>query len=303
MSVKWYVGAILKEPLDVTLRFVAWYLEQGAEQIALYFDDPVDPAADLLKDHPKITVNPCTPEFWRRIGICPDRPFVKRQNRALTHAYNQFQEGWFLNVDSDEFMYFQDRTVAEVLESIDPDVWTVKVLPAEVIQTDTNDVGDHFRCLMERPQIRSVYGSNMHYVAQRSGLVGHNAGKSFTRAGLNGVQMRQHWPVLNDPPGENSTIGREQDAYLLHFFDRGFDSWLAKAGWRASARGFRNMIKAELKQIENSENPREEYLALYRRLHHFDDAQLRRLKDCNAHLYLELGLDDLVKQHFHEAYA
>ena len=108
MSERWCVGAILKEPLEVTLGFVAWYLDQGADHIHLFFDDPEDSAIAILDGQARVTCTPCTDDFWRSIAIRPDAPFVKRQNRALTHLYGQLTEGWLLNVDADEILFVQD---------------------------------------------------------------------------------------------------------------------------------------------------------------------------------------------------
>ena len=49
MTTLFYVGAMLKEPLDVTLQFAAWYLDQGAKKILIFLDDPDDPAASILE--------------------------------------------------------------------------------------------------------------------------------------------------------------------------------------------------------------------------------------------------------------
>ena len=49
------VGAILREPLETTLRFVSWYLDAGADQIVLCFDDPLDPAIEVLRRNDVVT--------------------------------------------------------------------------------------------------------------------------------------------------------------------------------------------------------------------------------------------------------
>ena len=49
--------------MDITLTFVAWYLEQGAQKIYLYFDDPGDPALEILAGMDRVVATPCTREF------------------------------------------------------------------------------------------------------------------------------------------------------------------------------------------------------------------------------------------------
>ncbi|MFC3119257.1 glycosyltransferase family 2 protein [Jhaorihella thermophila] len=105
MQAEWRVAAILNESLADTMRFAAWYLAEGAHSLLLFFDNPRDPAIGILGDHPRIECVPCTPAFWESIGIRPDARFVKRQNAALTHAYRNTDEPWFLNVDADEFLH------------------------------------------------------------------------------------------------------------------------------------------------------------------------------------------------------
>ena len=69
MSGEWRVAAILNESLSDTMRFAAWYLAEGASSLLLMFDDPRDPAMDVLTAHPKIDCVGCTAGFWRDLGM------------------------------------------------------------------------------------------------------------------------------------------------------------------------------------------------------------------------------------------
>ena len=295
----WNVGAILKEPVPITLRFVAWYLEMGARHITLYFDDPSDPAIGILDGHARVTAIPCTPEFWHSIGAAQDQRFTKRQNAALGHAYRNLESGWLLNVDSDELLYLKDQTVDDMLAGVGENVRGIRVLPAEVIQAPQSDGGTYFRMPMKRWVLRDVYGEDAPKVARRQGLVGHTEGKSFTRAGHKNGWMRQHW--MQDRDGNAFTdlvLGPDEGAYLLHFFEEGFESWLAKKDWRLGSRGFKPQMKNELSEIAESYDPKGGYRAIYDILHRFDANRLKILMDAGAGLRLDIDFGACVKTQF-----
>ena len=105
MPATWRVGAVVKETVEDTLRFAAWYLEAGATGITLMMDDPDDAAIPILQTRPEIEVIPMTRKMWEQIGFDADRPFIRRQNFACTWCYRNMYEDWFLNVDADEFLF------------------------------------------------------------------------------------------------------------------------------------------------------------------------------------------------------
>ena len=294
----WQVGAILKEPVWRTLKFVAWYLDLGTRHITLYFDDPDDAAIAILKDHPKLTVVPCTPEFWSSIGSAPDKRFVKRQNAALGHAYRNQRDGWLLNVDCDELLYLESGSVEDLFRKTSPETRGIRILPAERIQADCSG-GTFFRMPMKRWMLREVYGEDAPKLARRQGLAGHTEGKSFTRAGLKGGWMRQHW--MQDRDGNSFSdivLGPEDGAYILHFFEEGFESWFAKKDWRINSRGFRPRLKNELAEIAASYDPEGGYREIYNALHLFDEAKLERLIAVGAGMRLDVDFEQCVKTHF-----
>lgn len=59
----WRVGAIMNEPLPEVLKFCAWYLALGADEVVICFDNPDDPAINILSDHPRLRCISCTPAF------------------------------------------------------------------------------------------------------------------------------------------------------------------------------------------------------------------------------------------------
>lgn len=299
VKLDWNVGAILREPVPTTLRFVSWYLDLGARHVTLYFDDPQDAAIPLVTDHPQITAIPCTPDFWASVGSAPDARFTKRQNIVLAHAYRAQKDGWLLNVDSDELLYLENGTVADLLAGQGPSVRGIRILPAELIQTGDDADGTYFRLPMKRWALRDVYGEDAPKLARRQGLAGHTEGKSFTRAGLDKGWMRQHW--MQDEDGNAITdvvLGPEDGAYILHFFEEGFDSWMAKKDWRLGSRGFRPQMKNELAEVAASFDPQGGYREIYDALHTFDAAKRDRLMHSRAGLCLDVDFEKPVRRWF-----
>lgn len=301
----WRVGAILKEPLADTLRFVAWYLEVGADGLTLFFDDPEDPAIDVLRDHPKVTCVPCTPEFWRNIGVEPDVRFTRRQNLAVTSAYVQQKDGWFLNVDSDEFLYLQSGTIRDLLASQPDDVQAIRFKVAEFVELVEPQSKLTFRLPIEqRFKRRYIYGENAGlFGPRRQGMVGHADGKSATRAGIDGVFLRQHWPDLHGKHLPNKLLGAESGAYLLHFVARDFDTWKRKVEWRTGSRGFARPLAERLKELRDDPYRDVQLQDLYDALHKMDPEMLERLEAIGCRLDLDVDLDVIAEAHFGDAYS
>lgn len=296
------VGAVMRESVQKTLEFVSWYLSQGADQIIICFDDPNDPAIPFVERHNNVHCVRCTPEFWQTVGMTIDRRFQRRQNRAMQHFYDAQTEGWFLHVDGDELVYLAGRSLAQELARTAPDVRAVTFQPAENIQTPGSPDLMHFRLLMSDRAVNAVYSDLADAMSKRNGLSGHTAGKSATRAGIEGAQMRQHfmhWRVEDKNVNiTGTTLGTREGAYLLHFFDQGYDAWRAKLPWRLASRGFRGEIMHRLRALLDQPDAEAELRAIYDCCHVFPEKKLSALEDFGALLYLDLGLDTLVRAYF-----
>ncbi len=293
------VGVILRESVQATLRFVAWYLDQGADRIVMCFDDPDDPAIDRLSGHPNIDCIRCTPAFWEKLGIAPDARFTKRQNRAMKYVYRTRAKGWFLNVDCDEFVHLEGRSLAEEIVDQPDHIRAVRVLPAEHIQTPDRPGETHFRLPMRRCTMRTIYGDYAKAMQPRQGLMAHTMGKSLTRVGLRRVAMRQHWAMRPDGSAVTDRVLDHRDgAYLLHFADQGFDTWRQKLTWRLSSRGFRQPFRDILIPILEQADPEPDLRAVYEATHVFDDARLALLNNARAGLSVQICMDALTEAYF-----
>lgn len=277
------VATIMRESLQTTLSFTAWYRAQGADRIIIHFDNPDDPAIRLLSDLPWITAVPCTNRYWKRLGASKSDRFTLRQNLAVTAAYNDLAEGWFLNVDGDELLHLEGRTAAQELEAMPDDVRAVQFLPAEHVHTPEEKDVAHFRLPMGRRKRMKIYGTDARAMRTRRGLVGHYFGKSATRAGLTDVSIRQHWAQdANKKAIRDRTLGHDQEAYLLHFVDQNYSVWREKLDWRLKTRGFRGPLRKQLLDAMHVPDPEPLMREIYNMLHVFEAPRLRKLKRLNA---------------------
>ncbi len=289
------VVAVLREPLQFTLRFVAWYLELGAARLDLYFDDPNDPAIALLETVDRVSATRCTPEFWRSIGVDPETRFGRRQNRALTHAYKTARTAWVLNVDADELLWLGGSNLRRYAARQPEEVRAVRIQPAEAAQTDAPDDQNctWFRVPMRPRHLQLVYGEDQALFRGRAGMVGHTEGKSMIRTGLNVSRVRQHWAVDTEgKPIVDKVVGKRQQALILHFLDNGYEHWRRKVNWRAGSSGFSRRLRQMFADANRTLPNEADYRDLYRRLHHFDEARLERLRATGRMLRLELDFDE-----------
>lgn len=299
MQVDWRAAAILNESLADTMRFAAWYLAEGAHSLLLFFDNPEDPAIGVLGAHPRIDCVPCTAAFWERIGIAADAPFVKRQNAALTHAYHDTSEPWFLNVDADEFLLVEGGGIGAFLAEQDPATEAVRFETAEVVGAPDQTL-TQFRMPMPRDAAKRVYRDLAYlFGPRRMGLIGHPQGKSATRTGIRGAQVRQHWVQRRRGDTVNERlVGRAERCFLLHMIGLDYDTWRAKLDWRSASRGFTVPLTRRIAEAMQSDDPEARLRAFHSGMHLMDEAMLTRLEAEGARLQMDFDADARVRDIF-----
>jgi len=274
MGQVWRVGAIMREPKSVVDRFVRWYQRLGAADITIFFDDPDDPVQEGLPEG--VRAIPCTPDFWKSLSRDPDGPFVKRQNAALTWLYQQYTDGWLLNVDADELLWPRAAGVAALLDHSAPQAVSVRIRTAEYLGSSGQKAV--FRLPMDQPTRRRVYGEDaVLFGPRREGLVGHSSGKSFVRCGEHPLRLRQHWPER--PSGKRpleTVLGAESGSYLLHVIAEDYETWRDKLDWRIRSAGFTQPLTERIEALrsENDAGLKD----LFQRLHHGTPQMVERLK-------------------------
>ncbi len=296
----WRVGAIMNEPLAEVLRFAAWYIASGAEELVICFDNPEDPAIALLADHPRITPVPCSPAFWADLGLGAGDAFVTRQNAALTWIYQQIAEGWLLNVDADEFLFFEGRSIGAALAAVPPEALSVRITTAERILTPSEPAQTLFRRPMDYATRKAVYGADAElFGPRRAGLVGHPQGKSAVRAGVSGLRLRQHWPrwERGEEPQEQ-ILDHKDGAHLLHMIGADYAIWRGKLEWRCKSRGFTNSLTEAIEAALADPTGETRLRDLFDRLHSADAERIARLEMAEALLRLRWNVDALVEEVF-----
>lgn len=265
------VATIAKEPWPVLNRFLTWHLQQGAQKIILYLDDPEDPSLARLKGEPRVDPRPCTSAFWADLRIKPDARFTRRQRGVLSQAYHQLNDGWLLVVDADEMMWMRDQSIPDALASLPADAQSLRVRSAEQVRL-ANGV-EAFRTPIERAAVDRVYGTQSGLLRARFGLAYHPEGKSFHRAGQR-LNMKLHW--AQDDEGNRTpgpVWGAEDRAHLVHYAAPDFARWKAKVAWRAGAHGFALPVKEKVAEINASDDPEAGYRALFQTLHGLTTSQ------------------------------
>lgn len=284
------VVTMVREPLDTTLNFVAWYLELGAAKIVICFDDPDDPALPILQDMnlERVETFACTPEFWRSLGISP-KHVMRKQKAVFNWVYRQAQTSWVLVVDGDEYLYLNGRTLDEFAATLSEDVPAVRFRSAEPVETTAD--GQWFRVQVKGQPLSDIYGEYNKFFANRSGLLGHPEGKSMTRTGI-AARMRLHWAEnAQGQPINGISVGAADGACLLHYFNNGYDEWRCKLDWRKSTWGFARAVSEHLDEYDEAQ-----LKDLYDKLHSINQAQLEALKAIGGIHRLDVDLEAARKR-------
>ena len=234
---RWGVAATVKAPADQVLAFAAHHLDLGAHRIWLHFDDPDDPAADLLSGQDGITVIRCDDPYWQTIaGSRPDTHQV-RQIKNIGRILRKAGLDWIGHFDVDEFL-LADVPVAEILADQPADRHIVRAEPWEALH-DPALPDDIFTARAFRRQLpddagdmaAQLYGPLGDLLDK--GMLSHTVGKCFFRTGVQGMIPRIHGARWKH--GDWVFGGRfHPDLALLHFHAQDAELWKARLPYRLS---------------------------------------------------------------------
>ncbi|MFZ3583551.1 glycosyltransferase family 2 protein [Loktanella sp. DJP18] len=174
----------IREPLPLTMAFVAHHLQQGVRCLHLYIDDPDDPAIGLLSGLRQVRMTVCNHRYWQRHGGRPTM-IVARQVTNAADARGHAQSPWVLHCDADEFL-IQTRYVLRLLATIQDDTAVVRLPVWErCLSWDDPDPG-LFGGLCRGPVLTpgAIYGDGAALLTR--GMAAYAGCKSITRvsAGL-----------------------------------------------------------------------------------------------------------------------
>ncbi|PRY93463.1 glycosyl transferase family 2 [Hasllibacter halocynthiae] len=289
----WAVVCVLREPPGQVRRFVAYHLEAGASRVHLIFDDPFDPALDVVAGMGRVEATRAAPRFWAELGLDPAIRFTKRQNAALTWAYHRAREPWLAVVDADEGVHVPGGLGA-ALGTLDPSVGSVRLAPAEAVAVPGPE--ETFRRAVRSGAARRVHGEAAALFGRNHGLVGHSAGKSVYRTGQGGLVLRQHWAN-----GQHAPVHRMPGAEgcLLHWVGRGWEAWRAKLEWRLAGHGFRPTLRGVLRPLVEA-GDEAGLRAAHEALHTLDADQVALMDEIGALVRPGIDWDGILARHFPE---
>lgn len=233
--------------LDV---FSAYYLEQGAEKIRIFFDGKTD----CVFDSEKVEIINCDDTFWQQIGT-PRPAGIEARQRAIYHyAYAQCHDEWCLIVDIDEFV-FGSVPLKDYLSNIDSNIQAVRFLSAEAVYS-SKDIdkpfgGNLFRTTASKyfsPIIARLMYGNAAKVFVR-GLVGHGRGKEAIRSGIENVRIDIHDARINDVPVVELNASSEDGFRTAHFHAINYADWCGKFQRRLERRDALEMGKKGERQL------------------------------------------------------
>jgi len=251
----WEVHATVDEPPELLVAFVAHYLGLGATRVHLALDRPTAEVTAALGGIGRVRLTPCDGAHWRRLGQArrPANP-VRRQIFNAGDAYRATTCEWFLSCDGDEFVHAL-RPVGALLAEVPAAAPIVRLRVAEraflaapppatvfdgIFRLQRGfdwppapgpggrlaRFGRRLRTVLGggmRARLAAVYGPARAGFLNDAGLLGHGAGKSFTRAGLP-LAIGTHYPLpAGQATDDRSFLARPEwrhhlaEAVLLHF--------------------------------------------------------------------------------------
>lgn len=229
----WGLVSTVKAAPEKVLAFVAHHLSLGCSRIWLYFDDPQDPAFDLVADLPQVTPVRCDDTRWAATGSRPER-HQNRQSRNAQAAYRACRLPWLGHIDVDEFLW-PSVPVSQVLAALPADQLTLRMEPFEAMHEPVLP-DDIFTARQFRGPLKPrfahlrvpVLGSYAPVLPE--GHLSHTNGKSFFRTGIAGLSPRLHGAFLHKErlPGPPF----DPRLRLLHFHAQDREAWLAALPFR-----------------------------------------------------------------------
>ena len=191
----------LREPLPLTLAFVAHHLEQGVRCLHLYFDDAEDPAIGLLSTIRQVRVTVCDPHYWAGQGGRPGM-IVARQTANAQDAQRHARSPWLLHCDSDEFL-IQTRYILRVLGAVDDDLSVLRLPVWERCFGPEDPDPGLFGGLCRGPVLApaTVYGNLASELTR--GMAAYAGCKSITRVGA-GLAIGIH----DSAPPDGTPVGQ-----------------------------------------------------------------------------------------------
>lgn len=274
--------ATVRSPVGELMQFVERHLAAGIREMFLFFDDPLDIAADSVAIHPGVVPFRCDSNYWRALRMTRPTAIEARQvaNVNFGMAIARSRElDWLIHIDSDELLYSRDD-IATVLTGLPADV--VRFAMKEAV-AERDHYSSRFEATLFREPLTPAAKRELAALDQAEVLFegeyfrGHQASKVAVRLASKLQVMGIHGPHRPRNMPEVKTT----DITLLHFDCIGVDDWKRKWSRRRDTSGtateMRSARSKQLELFERAYGDTAQELALYRRLHTVTEAQKRLL--------------------------
>lgn len=215
----WSIVTTVRAPEWQVDAFVNHYLQIGAKELFLYFDDP-NLISITSNDKVKCTI--CDEAYW---GKKRPEGLEDRQRLNATKAKNTTTAEWIMHCDIDELCWSQ-TPIADVLSEQDEDIGGVIVSPREAVYSKepTNEgiyntpffkrFGNELEPKKYAKIAEELFPTMSH--AGKCGFWGHVQGKSFIKKEANSGRMPLHHKQ-NDVPGFE--MRKKTDKIILRHYD------------------------------------------------------------------------------------
>ncbi len=242
----WAIATTCRDLPEVVQAFVAHHVEAGASEIHLFFDDPEDPAFEMVAPLPQVRAVRCDAAHWAARGGGRPEDHRRRQSHNANQARKSSRADWIGHIDIDEFVS-SVMGFGAYLDTVPEESETLRLLPAEKIFTvvpadDGPELAGPFKRPFERRGglERAIWGARGAVLKQ--GFLGHVLGKTFVRRGSRG-RFAIH-QFKRDGAGVGGVV-EGAAAQLLHFFPFGYAAWREKFTRRLSMPGYLDDLPPE----------------------------------------------------------
>jgi len=255
-----------------TLFFVNYHLNIGIDHIFLFFDDPSDPAADILLEEKRVSCIRCDSNYWADLAgnISKSNLSINARqeinSRVAIKKSRQEDYQWICHIDGDELIY-APQGIKEAIGFISSNVQISKFPVFEVIpeKLSVESIFQDLRYFKQAPLVlpknKSLYLDPSEYLFYYKNFIlyrlkklwsgisgcslvfedfikGHSIGKSIARTNSRIITFHSHFPLTDDPGRLKFNL--HPNVTILHYDSPDYNRWKTK--WEIRYKNIKNGI-------------------------------------------------------------
>ena len=333
-STTWSVAVTAKAPPVIAKAFIAHHLQLGASEIFIFFDDPLDPAYDLVAGMQRVHAVRCDAAHWQAAtapGVAHwkpesrERPIGLQERQCVNAGIAKLRcsATWICHIDIDEFL-LPRTSVRHTLATVPGVADAVRLHVCEnVYGSFPRSYADVFRGPFKKAlpagqdgtvAAALLYGDEGAHLSR--GMQGYHQGKLFVRAAADcniftksalyrtprklshRLQDRKLalWTSVRVMPYQ------QEETLLLHFFNMGFRDWCSKHLKRFdSTQGGSKDESGQARWVafkDAAEHSHEALSGVFENLNMLSTEQARTLQSLGALVEARLDLESSVEAVF-----